>query len=146
MKTKAELYARLDANTRKDGTGCWLYIGTRDRHGYGRIGFSGKDLKAHRVSFERAIGPIGDGLSICHRCDNPPCVNPDHLFAGTHLENMRDANAKGRLPCNPAGQKPWTHCKRGHELTVENSYRLKSGGKVCRRCCLDRMARSRRTK
>lgn len=79
---------------------CWEWSGYRDVDGYGTIWKSGTNAKAHRVSFEINVGPIANGLFVCHRCDNPPCVNPDHLFLGSALENKRDCLHKGRL--NPA--------------------------------------------
>lgn len=74
--------------------GCWEYSMCRNRSGYGKLSFRGKLTTAHRLSYEVFKGAIGDYF-VCHRCDNPPCFNPDHLFLGTHLDNIRDAKAKG---------------------------------------------------
>jgi hypothetical protein len=75
---------------------CWIWNGPLFKSGYGRISNREKKLRAHRVSYEFYVGPIPDGLNVLHRCDNPLCVNPDHLFVGTHLDNMKDMEAKGR--------------------------------------------------
>jgi hypothetical protein len=76
---------------------CWVWTRGRDVDGYGTIWRAGTNAKAHRVSFEINGGSIPDGLFVCHKCDNPSCVNPDHLFLGTALENKRDCVRKGRL-------------------------------------------------
>lgn len=76
---------------------CWTWTASRTRHGYGRIGLGHDRVEtAHRVSWMLANGPIPEGVFVCHRCDNPPCVRPDHLFLGTALDNIRDMIAKGR--------------------------------------------------
>lgn len=82
-------------------TGCWEWQGSK-RNGYGRITIgSRKDgtrriAMAHRVSYELFNGEIPDGMEICHKCDNPCCINPDHLFAGTRQDNIDDRERKGR--------------------------------------------------
>jgi hypothetical protein len=81
------------------GDGCWEWQGHRSR-GYGelQIGRRGAQRKtlAHRISWEMHNGPIPVGLEVCHRCDNPPCVRPDHLFLGTQIDNANDMWSKGR--------------------------------------------------
>lgn len=76
--------------------GCWLWMGARDTNGYGNFYLAGRTTKAHRFALETVCGPLGIGMQACHRCDNPPCVRPDHLFPGTALENQRDSVTKGR--------------------------------------------------
>ena len=79
------------------GNECWLWIGCIQENGYGRFNGEGKPDEAHRVAFRLFIGPIQEGMDVCHSCDVRHCVWPDHLFLGTRLENMRDALAKGRI-------------------------------------------------
>ena len=75
---------------------CWLWTAGRTEAGYGTFWLEGKTRLAHRVSWELHKGPMPDGLDVLHRCDNPPCVNPDHLFLGEQLDNMQDMFLKGR--------------------------------------------------
>jgi hypothetical protein len=82
--------------------GCWeieprLRSG-RDQFPYGSLNIAGTPELTHRLAWEATHGPIPDGLFVCHKCDNPPCCNPDHLFLGTHQDNMDDAIRKGRIP------------------------------------------------
>jgi hypothetical protein len=75
---------------------CWLWIGAIGADGYGRFNYEGRQYRAHRLALELAGTKLGDGLFACHHCDNPKCVRPDHLFAGTNQDNMRDMVRKWR--------------------------------------------------
>lgn len=101
----ATLAERLAFRTQKT-RGCWVWQGARSKKGkgHGVIGADGGLKLTHRVAWELAYGPIPKGLFVCHHCDNPPCVRPDHLFLGTNQDNIRDASRKGRLT-RPLGQK-----------------------------------------
>jgi len=76
---------------------CWPWTGTKDRNGYGRLYVHGIPELASRISFRIHKGPLPEGLEACHSCDNPPCVNPTHLFQGTHKQNFTDAVTKNRI-------------------------------------------------
>lgn len=76
--------------------GCWEWPKYRNADGYGLTKLNGKTTVATRVAYQLSVGPIPAGMNICHRCDNPPCVRPDHLFPGTTKQNYEDAKAKDR--------------------------------------------------
>jgi hypothetical protein len=85
---------------------CWLWTGASDKDGYGTIRNVGKLCKAHRISWLLSFGDPGK-MFVCHRCDNPRCVRPGHLFLGTHTDNQRDAWSKGRKVAN-RGESQWS--------------------------------------
>lgn len=81
-------------------SGCFLWLGWVARKGHGLTTWKKKTMHAHRLAWIGRHGPIPDGLLVCHRCDVPSCVNPDHLFLGTHQDNMDDMVRKGRAAHN----------------------------------------------
>lgn len=87
-------FAKVDKTSSR--IGCWLWTGARSTGGYGCLSVGGKQALAHRFSYEMAHGPIPAGKLACHKCDVRCCVNPDHIFIGTHTDNARDRAAKGR--------------------------------------------------
>lgn len=76
--------------------GCWIWTAGRGTRGYGQFSIGGRNHSSHRASYEIQYGSIPEGLSVLHRCDNPACVNPSHLFVGTQKDNMVDMVQKGR--------------------------------------------------
>ena len=92
---------RFESFTQKTDQ-CWLWTGgLSPRSGYGKFWFQGRTIGAHRASYALYVGPIPEGMIVCHRCDNPQCVRPDHLFLGMPLDNMADMRAKGRQRYRP---------------------------------------------
>lgn len=117
---------------------CWKWIGSKNGVGYGKLALPGRSsvsgiIYAHRYSYELHFGPIPDGLQVLHRCDNPECCNPDHLFVGTQSDNMKDANLKRRLFDVGATQRAITHCPHGHEYSKENTA-IRNGRRCCKAC------------
>lgn len=97
---------------KSDNSDCWIWIGAKKELGYGVIGLGHRGdgtAKAHRVAYELYIGKIPDGMSILHSCDNPSCVNPDHLRAGTLSDNSRDCVKRQRnfIPDNRGERATW---------------------------------------
>jgi hypothetical protein len=112
-----------------DSNECWLMKPTT-YNGYARVKYAGKLHRAHRFSYEAFVGPIPDGLLVLHHCDVRNCANPNHLFIGTHKQNMQDMVNKGR---DLKGT--MTHCRKGHEYTTENTYiQPSTGWRECRQC------------
>lgn len=103
-------------------SGCWEWNGKRNDNGYGifnarLLGYEG--ARAHRVMYEHFVEPIPEGMEARHRCDNPPCVNPDHIDPGTHAQNMADIFERGRHPSQNR-----TECSNGHDLTLPGATRI----------------------
>ena len=102
---KAPLNVRFHSKySPEPNTGCWIWTGS-DNYRYGLIASNGRQMKAHRVSYELHHGSIPAGMVVMHQCDNPLCVNPAHLKLGTQLDNIKDRDRKGRqVPSRPTGQ------------------------------------------
>lgn len=91
-------HADLWSKCAKRKNGCWEWVGTKDKNGYGKTKANGKTIKPHRISYAIANGDFDQSFYVCHKCDNPSCINPDHLFLGTNSDNQKDCVRKGRKP------------------------------------------------
>lgn len=121
--------------TVKGPNDCWPRKGGAVGAGYTTLRVNGKKILAHRFSFELHHRKLVDGEKVLHSCDNPPCVNPVHLRAGSQADNIIDMNTKGRN-----GHANKTHCPQNHEYSKENTYVAKGGKRHCKTC---RRARDR---
>jgi hypothetical protein len=102
---------------------CWPWTDSGDKDGYGLLWVGKANVRAHRFSWELANGkPVPEGLWVLHHCDNPPCVNPAHLYIGSAADNNRDRIVRGRFRANPD---PWA-CRR--RLTAEQVQEIRNFG------------------
>jgi len=140
---------------RSNPDGCWPWKRYRAARGYGRFSVTVGGVKiikaAPRVAWELTHGPIPDGLSVLHHCDNPPCCNPYRcLFLGTKGDNARDMASKGRCPSGKLGrqrQLAKTHCPQGHPCAGDNLGIVKRGGyRFCKTCRRERERQRRASK
>lgn len=128
------------------GQGCWEWLGARNGHGYGMINHSREGLsgaRAHRVMYKLLVGDLSDESVLRHRCDNPPCVNPDHLTPGTHEDNMRDMAERGRSGVSYEAR--GGRCPNGHDMTQAGSHITRTRGGRSHRTCIacDRARKAR---
>jgi HNH endonuclease len=126
-------------------TGCWNWTGGLNSYGYGQKQYMGRREYVHRLSAHFYLGyDLNSDLCVLHRCDNPACFNPKHLFIGTMKENSIDMVQKGR---NPSIWKPKTHCKHGHDLSGDNVYiRPHDSHRQCKICMAKRSKESQARK
>ncbi len=115
MSVEELFWSQVDRSVPDD---CWPWAGKRDRHNYGYfyVKSDKKTMGAHRWAWKFAVGAIPEGMFVCHRCDNPPCCNPAHLFVGSHKANTADMLAKGRQSRGPRPRR--TRVQPNHDLAV----------------------------
>ncbi len=134
--TKRGFLAHLENVYYEPNTGCWLWPGQVNSGGYGITIWEGKQRLAHRISYEYHIGPIPDGLYVCHKCDVPSCINPGHFFVGTQVDNMQDMIAKGRRKYKSGYKSPgrggWTYNRKPSKLTDDQVREIYSSTETCR--------------
>lgn len=119
MKAIQRFWNKVDKRTEDE---CWIWMGAKVNGGYGCITVDSENIVAHRYSWIIHNGNIPAGLLVCHHCDNPPCVNPIHLFLGTNSDNTLDMVEKNRhAKTHKTTKTRKTKCKYGHEFTEENS-------------------------
>ena len=141
MAHKERFFQKVNKTGSEAYPDCWIWTGAPTSNGYGSFKYyqDRSAIGAHVSSYLFHIGEVPKGLFVCHHCDNPPCVNPEHLFLDTNSGNMKDMFKKGR---NPPQTKKQTHCKKGHSFEeFESLVYIKKQGRqigkeyrVCKEC------------
>lgn len=124
-----KLPERLSSRLVLTDDGCWQWTGYTKQDGYAQVWYQGGKVYLHRITYELYVGQVPAGRIVCHSCDNPRCVNPEHLWVGTYKQNSTDAKLKGRFY-----KQKQTECWRGHPLSGDNLYVDKKGLRKCREC------------
>lgn len=114
----------------EDGLSCWLWLGHRDKDGYGTFWHKGTTMRAHRVAYEFMVGPIADGLVVDHLCRKAACVNPEHLEPVTPWVNTDRGENFYAL------NRRKTLCRRGHRFDYHNGKQ-----RICKKCCCENAKR-----
>jgi hypothetical protein len=126
MTLAGRFWSKVDIRSAAE---CWPWLGAKNSAtGRGQIRVGGRGVTAPRIAWAVTFGDPPSDLNILHRCDNPNCVNPSHLWLGSQRENIRDAVAKGRM------KSVKTHCPYGHPYSGGNLYTKPNGWRICRTC------------
>lgn len=136
MSFEKRFWAKVD---RRGADECWPWTASVNNHGYGRISTTraAGPVFAHRASYALANGALSEGQIVCHRCDNPRCVNPAHLYAGSYAQNTADMMSRGRHRSARI-----TACPKGHRYAPGSFYVYR--GRQCRICSIERASEKRR--
>jgi hypothetical protein len=141
VRNAEEMAIHLLANRTIDSNGCWNWTGGLTSAGYGRVHFITRNVGVHRLAAHLWLGMSMDSEEfVCHRCDNPKCFNPEHLFLGTQKDNMQDCSRKHRTRRYKV-----VACKYGHPYTEANTRLNGAGSRYCATCCTVRNHAKRKT-
>lgn len=131
LRVKEPIRVRFEKKFTKVDGGCWEWDACKNEYGYGVFSYEGKPMQAHRVSWEIYVGSKPDNMCVLHRCDNPGCVNPAHLFLGTRTDNANDRDNKGRVQ---HGEKHY-NAKLTEAKVIEIRSRYAAGERQCDMAC-----------
>ena len=129
-KEQWRLFERIFYRYAFSNNGCWPWNRGKNKKGYGQISLGGKQIGAHRAVYQAFKGKINDDMVIMHSCDNPVCVNPNHLSEGSQSENLKQAFIKNRARSYNSKK---THCSKGHAFSGENLSFYKNN-RICKAC------------
>jgi hypothetical protein len=139
-------FQKVDKSGSVDFPGCWIWTGGKTSKNYGSFKYyqDRSAIGAHVSSHLFHIGEVPNGMRVCHRCDNPPCVNPEHLFLGSNSDNMKDMVAKDR---HGSSSRKQTHCRKGHSFEEFGVHERKWGDgradRICKECQRDKALKKR---